>query len=320
MSVKTGKTTRMDKTSKQNLSDRPVTDSQSSPKTAMEEQIAVLKQRLSQQETHTTKAKEKLEMQGQLMATVSHELRTQMGAIMNLVEILAETDLDPHQHNYAKTLKGSTSGLLRVLNDVLDHAKFDSGKFELVCSNFSPRRLVDTAIETQIIPCRNKGLTLRLEVDNDLPDRLYGDPLRIRQVLSNLIDNAVKFTSSGAIDVSISVTGSDENCQLLEFAVRDSGIGLSEELKDQLFTPYRQADATTSAQFGGTGLGLSICRQLVLMMGGDIGYSSEVGNGARFWFNIKCKPYQADARRTKPGRRAGARKEPPRPYPHCRGQ
>ncbi len=262
---------------------------------AMREQIAALRQKLKQRETHVSAVEKKLHMHDQLMATVAHELRTQMGAVMNLVEILTETDLDPNQHTYAKSLKGSTTGLLRVLNDVLDHGKFESGKFELVCQNFSPRDLVDTVIETLIVPCQTKGLALRLEVDNDLPDHLYGDPLRIRQILLNLANNAVKFTERGSIDVSLSVSGLTEENQLLEIAVKDTGIGLSEDLKGQLFTPYWQADAQISSQYGGTGLGLSICRQLVKMMDGDIGYSSKMGHGSSFWFNVKCKPYQVEA-------------------------
>ncbi len=286
----------MKKQPKQDLNDpQPENDTSSSSTAVLVEQISVLKQKISQQKTDTIKAEKKLEMQGQLMATVSHELRTQMGAIMNLVEILTETDLDQSQRQYSQTLKSSASGLLRVLNDVLDHAKIESGGFELVHSNFSPRKIVDTVIEAQIAPCQNKGLALRLEVANDLPDRLYGDALRIRQILSNLANNAVKFTSSGAIDICVSTCQSDTDHPLLEFSVKDTGIGLSEQLKDQLFTPYKQANAKVSARFGGTGLGLSICRQLVTMMEGEIGYSSQEGNGAEFWFNVKCEPYQAGA-------------------------
>jgi len=288
MSVNTGKPASMTNPSEPDLS-------RHSANTAMSDQIAALRQKLKQQKAHVSEAEKKLSMQDQLMATVAHELRTQMGAIMNLVEILAETDLDPNQYTYAKSLKGSTTGLLRVLNDVLDHGKFESGKFELVCQNFSPRDLVDTVIETLIVPCQTKGLALRLEVGNDLPDQLYGDPLRIRQILSNLANNAVKFTERGSIDVNLSVTSLTGENQLLEIAVKDTGIGLGEELKGQLFTPYKQADAQTSSQYGGTGLGLSICRQLVEMMDGDIGYSSKMGHGSNFWFNVKCKPYQVDA-------------------------
>ncbi len=286
----------MKKSSNQNLSAQsPENDTGSSAKTALAEQIAVLKQRIESQKTLTKEAKKKMEMQGQLLATVSHELRTQMGAIMNLVEILAQTNLDRGQRHYAETLENSATGMLRVLNDVLDHAKIESGEFELVSRNFSPRKLVDMVIASQIIPCQNKGLALRLEVANGLPDQLYGDPLRIRQVLSNLVTNAVKFTSIGAIDISISTSRPDGAHEFLEIAVKDTGIGLSEQLKDQLFTPYKQADANVSAQFGGTGLGLSICRKLVLMMEGDINYTSEVGRGTEFRFKVKCKPFQPDA-------------------------
>ncbi len=288
MSVNTGKPASMANPSEPDSSTH-------SADAAMSDQITALRQKLKQQEAHVSAAEKKLHMQDQLVATVAHELRTQMGAIMNLVEILAETDLDPHQHTYAKSLKGSTTGLLRVLNDVLDHGRFESGKFELVCQNFSPRDLVDTVMETLIVPCQTKGLALRLKVGKDLPDQLYGDPLRIRQILSNLANNAVKFTERGSIDVSLSVSELTGDKQLLEIAVKDTGIGLDEKLKDQVFTPYKQADAQTSSQYGGTGLGLSICRQLAGMMDGDIGYSSVKGKGATFWFNVTCKPYQVDA-------------------------
>ena len=288
MSVKTEKTASMTNPSEQNLS-------RQSANAAMSEQIATLKQKLKQQQTYVSETEKKLHMQDQLMVTVAHELRTQMGAVMNLVEILAETDLDPNQHTYADSLKGSTTGLLRVLNDVLEYGKIESGNLELVCQNFSPRNLVDAVIETLIVPCQTKGLMLRLEVDNDLPDQLYGDPLRIRQILSNLANNAVKFTERGSIDICLSVSSLTEENHLLKIAVKDTGIGLSEELKDQLFMPYKQADAQTSIQYGGTGLGLSICRQLVMMMDGNIGYNSKIGQGSNFWFNVKCKPFQPDA-------------------------
>jgi len=275
----------------------PQPHSNDEPSTTMDlvEQIAALKQKISAQEILVSQAGKKAERQGQLLATVSHELRTEMGAIINLVEILSETNLDHTQHRFAKTLEGSATGLLRVLNDVLDHSKYESGQFELVCRNFSPRELINTVIDTQIIPCQNKGLTLSLEISNDLPDQLYGDALRIRQVLSNLVTNAVKFTSSGSIDLSISTSGLENNHQLLEFRVKDTGIGVRETQKDRLFTPYVQADAEVSTRHGGTGLGLSICRQLVSMMDGEIDFSSEKNKGSEFWFNVKCKPYQKDA-------------------------
>jgi len=175
MSVNTGNPAAMTNPSEPDLNKH-------SASVAMSEQIAALRQKLKQREAHVSEAEKKLHMQDQLMATVAHELRTQMGAIMNLVEILAESDLDPSQHTYAKSLKGSTTGLLRVLNDVLDHGKFESGKFQLACQNFNPRKLVDTVIETLIIPCRKKGLTLRLEVDNDLPEfARYSQTLPVMQ-------------------------------------------------------------------------------------------------------------------------------------------
>lgn len=268
-------------------------DRKSSTNVDLEEQIAVLKKKLNSQKNRAKKAEENLESQGQLLATVSHELRTPMGAIINLAELLAESDLSGYQRPYVETLKGSATSLLRILNDVLEHGKLEQGMFELVYDNFSPRQIIDAVIETQTIPCRNKGLALRLEVANDLPDQLFGDALRIRQVLSNLVNNAVKFTSSGTIDISVSISSSGKSHTNLHISVKDTGSGLSESLKDHLFTPYAQGDAQTSAHFGGTGLGLSICRQLVKMMDGEIGYTDNENNGSEFWFHVKCKPYQA---------------------------
>jgi len=245
-------------------------------------------------ERRAAEAEKKLEMQAELLATVSHELRTPMGAILNLADILVESELDERPRMYAQTLRNSASGLLRILNDILDHGKLEAGKFELVHSNFSPRELLDNVVETQIIPCRNKGLALRTKIANDLPEQLYGDALRIRQVLLNLVSNAVKFTPSGAVDISVCVAETGKNHRLLEFSVTDTGPGLGEHMKDSLFAPYAQADGLVATRFGGTGLGLSICRQLVLLMGGEIGYNSKPGNGAEFWFNVVCKPGQAD--------------------------
>lgn len=266
----------------------------SSTTMALAEQIAVLKAKLSHSQDRAEKAEEQMHRQGQVLATVSHELRTPLGAIINLAEILTVTELDECQNDYATSLKNSATGLLHVLNDLLDHSRLESGKCELAADTFNIRKLIDEVVDIQAVQCREKGLALRLDVASSMPEELYGDAPRIRQVLLNLLNNAVKFTASGTIDLSVGISGAGKPHRVVEFSVKDTGIGLSEALRDRIFAPYVQADENISTRFGGTGLGLSICRQLVLMMDGDIGYNSKVGHGAEFWFTVTCKPAAPD--------------------------
>ncbi len=265
------------------------TSSDPSTRAALAEQIAVLEQTVRDHEAALRQAETKIGIKGQQLATVSHEIRTPMGAIMNLAELLADTDLDDLQRHYAETLKSSAIGLLNVLNAALDHAKLETGNLELNRNNFNPRKVLDAALETQIMRCVQKGLELRLEVAKDLPEQLYGDPVRIRQVLTNLVDNAVKFTDEGRVDLLLTAKEQNKGHWVLHFEVKDTGIGLSEQAMDQVFAPYIQADEQISTHFGGTGLGLSISQQLVRVMGGDLGVESELGLGSKFWFNVKCE-------------------------------
>jgi len=229
-----------------------------------------------------------LERRDELLATVSHELRTPMGAIISMADLLIGTDLSSTQRHYAETLKHSALGLVTILNDILDHSKLEAGRFELAMSDFDPQSVVRAATSAYQAACAEKGVALKLKIAPDLPAQLKGDPGRIRQVLMNLIDNAVKFTDEGSITITLDHEASDGDGGVLTFSVQDTGIGLDEKTRELLFKPFAQGRPDTARDYGGTGLGLSIAARLVGLMGGKIHCEGEPGAGTAFTFTVAC--------------------------------
>jgi CheY-like chemotaxis protein len=252
---------------------------------------------------------------------MSHEIRTPMNGVLGMTELLLDTSLSEIQRRYVRNVHHSGEALLHIIDDILDFSKIEAGKMQLDVVDFEVRRIVAEVIELMGTRARAKGLDLKCSIDHDVPPALRGDPGRLRQVLVNLVGNAVKFTERGEVAVNVSCDGAAAEGEegtgcILHFAVRDSGIGISTEGQARLFRAFSQADGSTSRRFGGTGLGLVISKQLIELMGGEIEIESRVGAGSTFRFTVPCTTGEIQApsekREERPmvdaaeGRKAGA--------------
>jgi len=267
-------------------------------------QIQALVDCLAQEREAKEAAEAADQAKSELLATVSHELRTPMGAIISMAELLQQTALDETQKKYASTLHQSARSLLTVLNDILDFSKLDAGRFELDTAPFDLHDLVQSVAQGLQARASERGLASGLDIGATCPRFVKGDATRIRQILTNLVDNALKFTSEGSVRLHVSARETDSSF-MLRFDVSDTGIGLDHEGQERLFEPYIQGGSTTATQYGGTGLGLSIAQRLVLLMGGEIGCESEVGQGSMFWFAIATERAESSqkAKEAQPTRR-----------------
>ncbi len=268
-------------------------------------------ERHSQLEQQLRQAKQDAESavmaKGEFLATMSHEIRTPLNGIVPMLDLLMHNRLPQDQAELVQTAFLSSQQLLRIVDDILDYSKLEASKLQLESTNFNLRETLEAVLQLMERPAQSKGLRLNLIIDPSVRLPVRGDPVRLRQVVSNLLSNALKFTERGSVSIQVRKTGETSAQHHLRFEVRDTGIGISAATQERLFQAFSQADASTTRLYGGTGLGLAISRRIIELMSGRIGVDSEPGQGSTFWFEVPLLKVQGDIAAPRPADVSDAR-------------